>query len=64
METLVELRSLRERLANIKKESNRLFAAQVELKLNHSLIIERQEEIFMKDQELEALRNFIEEEFY
>jgi hypothetical protein len=59
MNISVELASLNERLKELKRAHNRLFANQVELEINRQLIIERYDELHKRNQYLSALAKFL-----
>ena len=59
MEISVELARLNDRLKELKRAHNRLFANQVELEINRQLIMERYEEIYKRSQYLSALAKFL-----
>ena len=59
MEISVELARLNERLKELKRAHNRLFANQIELEINRQLIIERYDELYKRNQYLSAVAKFL-----
>jgi hypothetical protein len=59
MDINVELARLNERLKELKRAHNRLFANQIELEINRQLINERYDELYKRNQYLSALAKFL-----
>jgi hypothetical protein len=59
MERAEELKMLARKLSELRKQSNHLFASQVEMRINLQLLAEKQSELFRKSQYLAALTQTI-----